>query len=453
MRRSLEATLRDAIRRGRLRADTPLPSSRMLASDLGIARNSVVEVYGQLVAEGWLVARTGSRTVVGRRPDFTAASAQAAPVTAASPVTAFDLRAGRPDVSGFPRSAWLAAGRRALHMAAPEVFDYQKPAGRPELREMLAEYLSRVRGLQVQADRVIICLGAMHGLNLIGRTLRELGATTWATESHGLAVHRRAAEKLGFMLQIVPVDEQGARVDHFGAADCVLLSPAHQFPLGVAMSAQRRHDAIEWAHTTNGILIEDDYDGEFRHDRRPVGALQALSPDRVIYVGTASKSLAPGLRIGWMVVPEHLREPLLRSKTLSDGHNSTFDQVTLAEFFRSGDYERHVRRDRLRYRRRLEQLMTTLAEFENVQVTGIAAGMHVLIRLPDGVKEDDVVARAGQRGLIVEGLTMYATAITQAGSSHLVIGYGTPPDRAYPGCLRKLAETLRELDLRPVNKK
>lgn len=445
VRASLEISLRNAIRTGRLHPGTTLPPSRVLAADLSIARNTVVDVYGQLVAEGWLNATSGSHTTVAGRAAPTPAPGTVTPADTAAPASrGYDLRGGLPDTSAFPRQAWLSASRRALQHAPTQVFGYQDPRGRTELRHALADYLSRVRGVYVHADQVVICLGAMHGLRLIGKALRHSGATVWATESYGLAWHRQAAMQLGFQLKIVPIDEQGAQVDQFGDASSVMLSPAHQFPLGMALTPARRREAVEWAKTTHGIIIEDDYDGEFRHDRRPIGALQSLAPEQVIYVGTASKSLAPALRLGWMVVPPHLLSGILEAKSISEGHNSTLDQLTLAEFIRSGDYDRHVRRSRLRYRHRRDQLTTMVGEFTELTMQGIAAGMHALIELPDQLAEAPIVEYAQHRGLILEGLSLYAAdPAQQQRPPALVIGYGAPSDASYTATLDQLEQTLR----------
>jgi len=444
VRASLEAALRSAIQTGRFRPDARMPSSRALAGDLGVARNTVVEIYGQLVAEGWLIATAGSGTVVGHRTEPRRAAVADAPSrVSVSSAGTYDLSGGTPDPTGFPRAAWLAAARRALREAPADAFGYQGSRGRPELRAALAEYLARVRDVYVQADQIIICLGAMHGLRLIGKALRGLGHTTWATESYGWAWHRRAASGLGFTLRVVPVDDEGAQVEQFGNAGSMLLSPAHQFPLGVALSPKRRVEAVNWAKTTNSILIEDDYDGEFRHDRRPVGALQSLAPEQVIYVGTASKSLSPALRLGWMVVPPHLVRPILAAKTVSDGHNSTIDQLTLAEFIRSGNYDRHVRRSKLLYRRRRDLLVATTQQFETIRIKGIAAGMHALLELPPTLEEAAVVEHARGQGLRLDGLSAFAAQpLAQQRGPALVIGYGAAEEGTFPEALKRLSQTL-----------
>jgi GntR family transcriptional regulator/MocR family aminotransferase len=241
----------------------------------------------------------------------------------------------------------------------------------------------------------------------------------------------------------MPVDDDGAVVDD-PAADALLLTPAHQYPLGVPLAAHRRTQAVRWAHDTGGLIIEDDYDGEFRYDRQPVGALQALAPEHVVYAGTASKTLAPGLRLAWLVLPADLVDEVTEAQRIADGHTSTFEQLTLAEFLTCGDYDRHVRRCRLTYRRRRDRLVTALRrEAPHVRVTGMAAGMHALLELPSGTDEDEVVARAVRHGLALEGLRSYRAAEDRHPPA-LVVGYATPPDHSYTGALARLCATLTE---------
>ena len=305
VRAGVETALRDAVRSGRLLPGTRLPASRVLAQDLGLARNTVADAYSQLVAEGWLASQQGSGTWVADR-------AAPAPVQAGTgdPAAArrihYDLRPGRPDVSMFPRTAWLAAARRALGAAPPDTLGYADPRGLPQLRTALAEYLSRARGVAVTADRIVVCAGFSQGLELLCEVLRARGAVTLATEVFGHALHRHIAGAKGLRLQLLPVDGGGAVTGELAGADAALLTPAHQFPLGVPLEPSRRRQAVAWAASCGAVLIEDDYDGELRYDRPAVGAMQALAPEQVIYAGTASKSLAPGLRLGWLVLPAHL---------------------------------------------------------------------------------------------------------------------------------------------------
>jgi GntR family transcriptional regulator/MocR family aminotransferase len=298
LRAGLESALRDAVRTGRLHPGARLPSSRALAQDLGIARNTVADAYGQLVAEGWLVARQGSGTRVAERAPAVEAAASA-PAGEARPPR-YDLRPGAPDLSAFPRATWLRATRRALNDAPDAALGYGDPRGRAELRQALSTYLARARGVRVTPDRLVVCSGFTQGLALICEALRGRGASTLAMEAYGLPTYRDVAEARGLRLTHLPVDAHGASVAELADAAAAVLTPAHQFPLGAPLAPARRGRAVEWAGATGGVIIEDDYDGEFRYDRQPVGAMQALAPEHVVYAGTASKTLAPGLRLGWL---------------------------------------------------------------------------------------------------------------------------------------------------------
>jgi len=442
VRAGLEAALRAAVRDGQLRPGTRLPPSRALAADLGIARNSVADAYQQLVAEGWLTARTGAGTWVASR----AAAAQRAPAAPARPVPPprYDLRPGVPDLLAFPQRAWLAAARAALVSSASSVLGYPDPRGLPVLRTALAGYLARTRGVSLSPDRLVVCAGFAHGLALICAMLRARGASTLAVESHGHQLHRRTAQAHGLRWYALPVDADGARADLLAAsgADAVLLTPAHQFPLGVTLSPQRRRSVIAWAAGRGGLVIEDDYDGEFRYDRQPVGAIQALAPDQVIYAGTVSKSLAPGLRLGWLAVPGPLLDEMVAAKVAAGAEPSTLDQLTLAELLTSGGYDRQIRHARLIYRRRRDRLAAAMARHAPLAVVaGIAAGLHALLLLPPGWDEDEAASRAAARGLAVEGLASYHAG----GDPHppaLVIGYATPADHAFTTALARLAAAL-----------
>jgi GntR family transcriptional regulator/MocR family aminotransferase len=397
------------------------------------------------VAEGWLTARRGSGTTVADRavsanqvsePDLPGPAERARPPR-------YDLRPGSPDLSLFPRPGWLAAARRAVNSAPSAALGYADPRGRPELRAALAGYLARARGVQADPDRIVICGGFTQGLALLSQVLRARGVTTLAIEACGQPSYRDQVRASGLALALLPVDEAGAATGQLPgtAAGAVLLTPAHQFPLGAVLAPRRRTQAIGWARGTGGVIIEDDYDGEFRYDRQPVGAMQALAPGHVVYAGSASKSLAPGLRLGWLVLPTGLAGEVAAARALADRQGSAFDQLTLAEFIGSGQYDRQVRRARLAYRRRRDRLAATLRQAPRLRVTGIAAGLHALLELPPGSAEDDLVARAARRGLAVEGLGPYCAPGHPRGPA-LVIGYGTPPEHAFTGALARLCAVL-----------
>ncbi len=446
VRSGLEAALRDAVQAGRLGPGIRLPSSRQLAADLGIARNTVADAYGQLVAEGWLEARTGSGTWVAERP--VSAPQPAGPRADAMAGPRYDLRAGVPAVSAFPRRAWLAAGRVALNAADDSVLGYPDPRGALELRSALAGYLARARGVIASSENVIICAGFVHGLALISQVLRERGARAVATEAYGHLLHRQIIEAQGLRTVSLPVDGSGAQPDQTAegpdAVNAAVLTPAHQFPLGMTLAPGRRAAFVRWASRAAGVIVEDDYDGEFRFDRQPVGAMQALAPDHVVYAGTASKSLAPGLRLGWLVVPDSMIDELVAAKERSGFFNGALEQLTLAALIESGGYDRQIRQVRLAYRRRRDRLIGALRQqTPAVRLTGIAAGLHAVADLPGQESEDVVVARAARHGVAVEGLSAFAAAGHRRGPA-LVIGYGRPADHAFTTAVSRRCAALAE---------
>lgn len=445
LRAGLMDALREAVRTGRLAPGTRLPSSRTLAADLGIARNTVADAYAELVAEGWLTARQGSGTRVARRAESRPATAKAPRPRPPRTAPAYSLMPGSPDLATFPRAEWLKAARRALSAAPNDAFGYGDPRGRIELRTVLAEYLARARGVYADPERIVVCAGFVHGLMLLGKVLRGRRVREAAVESYGLGVHTRLLTEAGLRTPCLPLDHLGSRTGELHTlrgAGAVLLTPAHQFPTGVPLHPDRRAAAVDWARSTGGLILEDDYDGEFRYDRQPVGALQGLDPEHVVYLGTASKSLAPGVRLGWMVVPRNMVGEVTAAKGLSDWSSSALDQLTLAEFLASGAYDRHVRSMRLRYRNRRDQLVAALAErAPAIRVSGIAAGMHAVLELPEG-GEAEVVRAAAWQGLAVEGLAHFRHPDAELRREALVIGYGTPTDSAWAGTLDALLRVL-----------
>jgi GntR family transcriptional regulator/MocR family aminotransferase len=441
LRAGLESALREAVSSGRLAPGTALPASRALARDLGVARNTVVDAYGQLVAEGWLAARHGSGTWVAERikPPVPAVVTQP---PAGKPTVRFDLRPGVPDLSAFPRTAWLAAARRALAHAPATALGYGDPRGLEPLRVALAGYLSRARGVAVTPERIVVCAGYSQALDLVCRALRESGAHSIGVEGFGHHAHAQIAAASGLKLTPLDVDDHGVLTSALTDEDAVLLTPAHQFPLGVALHSRRRREVTDWAAGTGRLVVEDDYDGEFRYDRQAIGALQSLAPEHVAYAGTASKSLAPGLRLAWLVLPARLVDDVVSAKRAAGMLSSSLDQLTLAEFITSGGYDRQVRRARLAYRQRRDRLVAELARrVPQVHVTGIAAGIHALVALPPAAQEQAVITEAAGRGLALEGLSEFRTGARQRDPA-LVVGYATPPGHALSTAIARLCATL-----------
>ncbi|GAA2933889.1 MULTISPECIES: MocR-like pyridoxine biosynthesis transcription factor PdxR [Streptomyces] len=441
-RTALIRALREAVRDGRLAPGTRLPPYRSLAADLGVARNAVADAYAELVAEGWLTARQGSGTRVAERAEPLRPAARVpkkAPPRARGP--RHNLLQGTPDISAFPRAPWLASYRRALQQAPNEVFGPGDPAGRVELREALTEYLARARGVRTEPGRIVICSGFAHALRLLFGCGVLRGPL--AVEAYGLGFHREVLAGAGVRTLPLPLDEHGAQVDRLGRERAVLLTPAHQFPTGGPLHPARRAAVIDWARARGGLVLEDDYDGEFRYDRRPVGAVQGLDPERVIHIGSVSKSLSPAVRLGWMVLPERYVEDVLAVKGEREAWASVLDQLSLADFVVSGSYDRHVRRMRQRYRSRRDRLVAALAEHApQVEVTGVAAGLHAVLRLPPGT-EASAVKAAAWRGIALDGLAAFRHPDTDMPvSDGLVVGYATPSEHAYGPALEALCGAL-----------
>lgn len=443
----LAAALRDAVRDGRLAAGTRLPSTRALAADLDIARGTVTRAYAELAAEGYLRSRQGAPTVVTAlsRP----AGAAPDPPRQPAPQWRWDLMPGRPDLTLFPRTDWLAAARRALASATAADLGYGGPEGHPALRAALAEYVGRVRGVAATPGRVVVCSGYGQALGLLATALRGQGARSIAFEDPSLPECRRVVAAAGLTPVGVPVDDDGIRVDALARllsrADrpaAVVVTPAHQYPLGATLHPHRRAELTELARATGTLVVEDDYDGEFRFDRRPVGALQAIAPDVVAYAGTASKTLAPGLRLAWLVLPERLLAPVAEAKYFADRHNGVLEQLTFARLLESGHYDRHVRRCRTRYRRRRDRVVHTVTELGGTLTSaGIAAGLHVVVLVGDAAREADVLARAAGKSVLLEGLGRCLLS-AEHDRGGIVVGYAAPPEHAFGPALRALADVL-----------
>jgi GntR family transcriptional regulator/MocR family aminotransferase len=434
--RALERALRDAIVAGRVPAGQRLPPARGLATDLGIARTTVSEAYAQLTAEGWLEARVGAGTWVARKPHAAGAQAPAAPPAPAGRPGAgapgaqmASLYAGRPDPTLFPRREWLAATRRALESASASELGDLDPRGAQRLREQLAAYLARTRGVHASADRTLIGRGFGSLLALACQALAAGGGRRLAVEELGHGEHRGIVAAAGLEAVPLPVDEHGADVTRLHAGiDGVLLTAAHQFPAGVPLSPARRRAVTGWAQATGGLVIEDDYDGEFRYERRAVGALQAMAPDHVLYIGTASKALAPAVGLAWAVPPERFLPRMLACRSELDKPRDALNQLVLAEFLDGHGYDRHVRRMRAEYRRRREHLERQLASrAPAARLTGVPAGLQAVVELPAGADADVVVAEGLRRGVAFRALAEYAVAPRAGHPPAVVLGFGAPP--------------------------
>lgn len=443
-RAGIVASLQAAIRDGRLAPGTRLPSSRALAADLGVARGTVAEAYDQLVIEGWLAARHGSGTSVAWRPPRPGRTRRPAGPADTAAAPAFDFRPGSPDVSAFPRRDWSTAMRRALDELPDADLRYGDPRGLASAREVLAAYVARTRGVRADAARVVITTGFTQALALLAGAVADLGARSIALEDPCIVAYRELAVRAGLRVHGLPVDGDGADPASLVDATAVgaaVLTPAHQYPIGSTLAPSRRTAVIGWARDAQAYVVEDDYDGEFRYDRQPVGSLQAMDPDRAVYIGTASKSLAPGLRLAWMVVPPALVDAVVAMKERADRQTSVLDQAALAELIRSGALDRHIRRSRLRYRRRRDALVAALATVPHVRAGGIAAGLHAVVELTDGRSEAEAVARLAAKGVAVHPLAPYWHRSRPA--SGLVVGFGTPPEHAFPAALAALIAALR----------
>ena len=446
LRAQLEDGLRAAVRAGHLAAGSRLPASRVLAEDLGVSRRLVVDAYAQLLAEGYLLSRRGAGTYVAE-----AASAPAAPQAPAEPERpSFDFFPGNPELARFPRAAWLRATREVLRVAPDQAFGYPDPRGAPPLRVALAAHLRRVRGVAVEASNIVVCAGAAQGFALLASALPH---PRLAIEDPWLPPHREILRAGGAELLAMPVDGDGARVGELdrlavdGAGiDGVLVTPAHQSPTGAVLSPSRRAALLAWAAAADAVVIEDDYDAEYRYDRAPLAAMQGLAPDRVVYVGTASKTLAPALRLGWMVLPPRLVEVVLERKQLADHGAPTLEQLVLAQLLDSGAYDRHLRMARRRYRARRAALVQAVGRhLPRARVTGAAAGLHALVRLARPVDGLSLIQAALRRSVGAYPLG-YTYIEPRARDDGVVLGYANLTEPAIEEGIRRLAAAVAEVE-------
>ena len=367
-------------------------------------RGVVVEAYAQLVAEGYLTSRSGGYTQVafdGGRRYRQRPHRRRAPAPSRPPRPVVDFGYGRGNVAAFPRAAWLRSVRRVLTEAADERLGYLDGHGAVELRSALAAYLNRVRGTNADPETIVITNGYAQAVPLLLGVLAARGARTVAVEDPSASDDARPiAQALGLNVVGVPVGDDGVRVDAVAEldADLLILTPSHQWPTGGVLSPQARAAVLAWAQRTGALVLEDDYDAEYRYDRAPIGAMQGLDPRRVAYAGTASKTLAPGFRLGWLILPRELVEPFAEAKLLADRGSPILDQLTFADFLSRGEFDRHLRRMRPMYRSRRDALLTALARYlPELEPTGIAAGLHLVAWLPQDLEEATVIAAAARR--------------------------------------------------------
>jgi GntR family transcriptional regulator/MocR family aminotransferase len=438
----IERSIRESIRDGRLLAGARLPSTRSLALELGVSRGVVTEAYSQLAAEGYLVSRQGAPVRVAA----TVRAAEARP-TARSilPSFAYHFHPGLPDLAGFPQDRWLRSLRAAWRAEPLDALAYPDPRGVPALRATLADYLGRVRGTASDPDRILVCTGFAQGLSLLCRWLAAQGVERIAIEDPGWHAHRLIAEQAGLAVVPVAVDSSGLRVEELEAtsAAAVIATPSHQFPTGGVLDSARRAALVEWAESGERLIVEDDFDSEYRYDGSRFGALQGLAPERVVHIGSASKRLSPGMRLGWMLLPSSLVWALASAKAIEDAGSEVLGQLALRDFILRGELDRHIRRSRLRYQRRREALLDALGRhLPELRASEGAAGLFELAELPPGSDEAALVAAAGARGVGVEGLALHR--FESGGDPGLVLGFGGLAEPAIEHGIRLLAEAWAE---------
>jgi GntR family transcriptional regulator/MocR family aminotransferase len=450
LHRQIEASIRQRIRSGALPAGVALPPTRALAAELGVTRGVVVEAYAQLVAEGYLISRSGGYTKVASAPASApppAPSRPARPAPSRSPRPVVNFGYGRSNLAAFPRAAWLRSVRHVLTQAADERLGYLDGRGAVEARSALAAYLNRVRGTNADPERIVITNGYAQALSLLMGVLAARGITSVAVEDPSASDDARPiAQALGLNVIGVPVSDGGVRVDAVAklTADVLILTPSHQWPTGGVLSPEARVAVLEWAQRTGALVLEDDYDAEYRYDRAPIGAMQGLDPDRVVYAGTASKTLMPGIRLGWLILPPELVEPFAEAKLLADRGSPILDQLTFADFLSRGEFDRHLRRMRPIYRSRRDALLTALAEhLPELEPTGIAAGLHLVAWLPEDLKEATVIEAAARERVAVAGVSPYRLSPAPRGG--LIFGYSNLNEREITDGITRLARAVSHL--------
>lgn len=440
----VERSIRENIQAGRLAAGARLPSTRALARELGISRGVVTEAYSQLAAEGYLLTRQGAPVRVART---VRTSTPRPPARSMLPSFPYHFHPGLPDLAGFPRDRWLRSLRAAWRQAPIDAVGYPDPRGVPALRQAIADYLGRVRGAAAEPEQTMICTGFAQALSLVCRWLASRGVERVALEDPGWHPQRLIVEQAGLEVAPIPVDADGLRIDALESveASAVVVTPAHQFPTGCVLSRERRAALIEWAERGERLIVEDDFDAEYRYDRAGVGALQGLAPDRVAYIGSASKRLTPGMRLGWALLPSWLAWPLIQAKAIEDGGSEAIGQLALHDFLERGELDRHIRRMRLRYQRRREVLVDALARsLPQARVGEGAAGLYELVELPGEVDEAALATAAAKRGVGLEGLSLHR--FNPHGPPGLVLGFGCLSEPAIEHGVHLLAEAFDSIE-------
>lgn len=402
-----------------------------------------MDAYAQLAAEGYLVLRQGARPRVSSAAAV--AGLRQATIAPVAPPPRFDFRPSVPDVSTFPRAQWLRSLRAALGTMTDADLGYGDPRGVQALRLALADYLGRVRGVMADPEHIIVTTGYTQGLGLVCGALAAAGARRIALEDPSNPEDGLIAARAGLKPVLIGVDDAGTRVDELerADADAVVLTPAHQHPTGVVLTGERRTALLAWLRASDAIAIEDDYDAEYRYDRAAIGALQGLDPDRVVYVGSASKTLAPALRIGWLVVPPSLLPAVSREKFLADRGTAHIEQHAFADFLTRGELDRHLRRMRTRYRGRRDALVDALTQaLPEAAVRGVAAGLHVIVQLPDGVNEQTIREEAHDRRVELETMADYRPD-TRESPPVLLLGYAQMPESTIRAGVQELAKAVR----------
>lgn len=466
LRERLEHGLRAAVQSRRLLPGATLPPTRVLASELGISRSVVVEAYGNLAADGYLEARQGAGTRVRKDAHHGPAGA---PVGADDPADATSflrrrrrpapigppvirLLGGLPDPAFFPRAQWARHYRAVLSELPDAGLTYPSTLGAEPLRVAMSAYLGRVRGVATSPDRMVVSAGFTQGLTLVCRALRRAGARRMAIEDPCFGLHREAIEMTGLEAVPVAVDADGLDPAGLDGQDvaAVLVAPAHSYPTGATLDARRRRALVSWARRHDALIVEDDYDAEFRYDRVPIGALHGLAPDRVVYIGCASKTLSPALRLGWIAAPPDLIEPLESEKCFDDMGSSLLEQLAFARFVDRGDFSRHLRRVRPAYRARRDATIAALGELlPQARWQGAAAGLHLHVTLPGGVDERELVVAAHRRGVLLEDAAWHWARPGEAHPS-IVLGYGAAAEPTIRRGVGMLAAAVAEVGRRPV---